>query len=64
MRLRCPSDEARGGGPGRDQDDELIAHPAPEGTRLGETEVMRIRRYAAADKACLSQDEFSVVLVA
>jgi hypothetical protein len=46
------------------RNDELVAHPASEGTRLGKGEVMRIRWHAAAHKACLPQYEFSVVLIA
>src|SRR6516162_64081 len=36
-----------------DRHDELIAHSAPECARLGEGEVMRVRRYAAAHQARL-----------
>ena len=47
-----------------DRDDELVAHTAPECTRLCKGEMMRIRRHAAAHKARLSQHEFPVILIA
>src|SRR3954463_13247548 len=47
-----------------DRDDELVAHTAPECTRLCKGEMMRIRRHAAAHEARLSQHEFPVILVA
>ena len=47
-----------------DRDDELVAHTAPECTRLCKGEMMRIRRHAAAHEARLSQHEFPVVLIA
>ena len=47
-----------------DRDDELVAHPASECARLCEGEVMRIRRHAAAHKACLPEYESPVVLIA
>ena len=40
-----------------DRDDELVAHTAPECTRLCKGEMMRIRRHAAAHEARLSQHE-------
>src|SRR5271165_5325522 len=46
------------------RDNELVAHTAPECTRLCKREVMRIRRHAAAHKARLPQHEFPVVLIA
>jgi hypothetical protein len=45
-----------------DRDDELVAHTAPECTRLCKGEMMRIRRHAAAHEARLSQHEFPVIL--
>src|SRR6476646_2573389 len=47
-----------------DGDDELVAHTAPECTRLCKGELMRIRRHAAAHEARLSQHESSVILIA
>src|ERR1700730_2257803 len=47
-----------------DRDDELVAHTAPECTRLCKGEMMRIRRHAAAHEAGQSQHESSVVLIA
>jgi len=47
-----------------DRDDELVAHTAPECTRLCKGEMMRIRRHAAAHEARLSQHEFPVILIA
>src|SRR5437868_13493249 len=47
-----------------DRDDELVAHAAPECTRLCKGEMMRIRRHAAAHEARLSQNESSVILIA
>src|SRR6266478_5502960 len=47
-----------------DRDDEFVAHSVPECARLCEGEVVRIRRYAAADEARLSQYESSVLLIA
>ena len=47
-----------------DRDDELVAHAAPECTRLCKGEMMRIRRHAAAHEARLSQHEFPVILIA
>src|SRR5262245_6789761 len=47
-----------------DGDDELVAHTAPECTRLCKGEMMRIRRYAAAHEAGLSQHESAVILIA
>src|SRR5262245_35359496 len=47
-----------------DRDDELVAHTAPECTRLCKCEVMRIRRHAAAYEARLSQHESPVILIA
>src|SRR4029453_367740 len=46
-----------------DRDDELVAHTAPECTRLCEGEMMRIRRHAAAHEARLSEHETPVVLI-
>ena len=46
-----------------DRHDELVAHTAPECTRLCKGEMMRIRRHAAADEACLSQHESQVILI-
>src|SRR4051812_12220654 len=47
-----------------DRDDELVAHTAPECTRLCKGEMMRIRRHAAAHEARLSQHESPVILIA
>jgi hypothetical protein len=47
-----------------DRDDELVAHPASEGARLREGEVMRVGGHAAAHEARLSQHESPVVLIA
>src|SRR4029077_1638485 len=47
-----------------DRDDELVAHTAPECTRLWKGEMMRIRRHAAAHEARLSQHESPVILIA
>jgi hypothetical protein len=47
-----------------DRDNELIAHAASKGAGLGEGEVMRVGRHAAAYEACLSQHEPAVVLIA
>src|SRR4030095_13372343 len=47
-----------------DRDDELVAHTAPECTRLCKGEMMRIRRHAAAHEARLSQHEAPVILIA
>src|SRR4029077_12999260 len=47
-----------------DRDDELVAHTAPECTRLCKGEMMRIRRHAAAHEAGLSQHETPVILIA
>ena len=47
-----------------DWDDELIAHAASEGPRLGKREVVRVRRHTAAHEAGVPQHEFSVVLIA
>src|SRR6266550_8740714 len=47
-----------------DRDDELVAHTAPECTRLYKAEMMRIRRHAAAHEARLSQHESPVILIA
>src|SRR6516165_9522592 len=47
-----------------DRDDELVAHSVSECARLCESEVVRIRRHAAADEARLSQYESPVVLIA
>src|SRR5262245_12092644 len=47
-----------------DRDDELVAHAAPECTRLCKGEMMRIRRHAAAHEARLSQHESAVILIA
>src|SRR4029079_2498805 len=47
-----------------DGDDELVAHTAPECTRLCKGEMMRIRRHAAAHEAGLSQHESPVILIA
>jgi hypothetical protein len=47
-----------------DRHDELVAHSASEGPRLGEREVVRVRRHTAAHKARLPQHESSVVLIA
>ena len=47
-----------------DRDDELVAHTAPECTRLCKGEMMRIRRHAAAHEARLSQHELPVILIA
>src|SRR5258708_28755175 len=46
------------------RDGELVAHPVSKRTRLGKREVMRIRRYAAAHKTRLPQDELPVLLIA
>ena len=46
-----------------DRHDELVAHTAPECTRLCKGEMMRIRRHAAADEARLSQHESPVILI-
>src|SRR5262249_22451016 len=46
------------------RDGELVAHPVSKCTRLGKREVMRIRRYAAAHKTRLPQDELPVLLIA
>src|SRR5262249_10670011 len=42
---------------------ELVAHSVSKRTRLGKREVMRIRRYAAAHKTRLPQDEPPVALI-
>ena len=47
-----------------DRDDELVAHTAPECTRLCKGEMMRIRRHAAAHEARLSQHKSPVILIA
>ena len=47
-----------------DWDDELVAHSASEGPRLGKREVMRIRRRPAAYKARLPGHELPVLLIA
>src|SRR3954452_15525516 len=47
-----------------DRYDELVAHTAPECTRLCKGEMMRIRRHAAAHEARLSQHESPVILIA
>src|SRR6516225_2523891 len=47
-----------------DRDDELVAHTAPECTRLCKGEMMRIRRHAAAHEARLSQHESPMILIA
>src|SRR5262245_46031298 len=47
-----------------DRYDELVAHTAPECTRLCKGEMMRIRRHAAAHEARLSQHESPVMLIA
>src|SRR6476646_8867529 len=47
-----------------DRDDELVAHTAPECTRLCKGEMMWIRRHAAAHEARLSQHESPVILIA
>jgi hypothetical protein len=47
-----------------DRHDELVAHPASEGPRLGKREVVRIRRHATAHEARLPQHKSSVVLIA
>src|SRR5262245_34849774 len=47
-----------------DQDEELVAHAAPECTRLCKREMMRIRRHSAAHEARLSQHESPVILIA
>src|SRR3981081_2810894 len=47
-----------------DRDDELVAHTAPECTRLCKGEMMRIRWHTAADEARLSQHESPVILIA
>src|SRR5262245_40553425 len=47
-----------------DLDDELVAHTAPECTRLCKGEMMRIRRHAAAHEARLSQHESPMILIA
>src|SRR5207247_6029934 len=47
-----------------DRDDELVAHTAPQCTRLCKGEMMRIRGHAAAHEARLSQHESSVILIA
>src|SRR5262245_7406523 len=46
------------------RDDELVAHTAPECTRLCKGEMMRIRRHAAAYEARLSQHESPMILIA
>src|SRR5947208_13685384 len=47
-----------------DGDDELVTHTAPESARLCKGEMMRIRGYAAAHEARLSQHESPVILIA
>src|SRR5262245_45652374 len=47
-----------------DRDYKLVAHTAPECTRLCKGEMMRVRRYAAAHEAGLSQHESPVILIA
>src|SRR5438105_12132752 len=47
-----------------DRDDELVAHTAPECTRLCKGEMMRIRGHAAAHEARLSHHESPVILIA
>src|SRR4029077_3976671 len=47
-----------------DRDDELVAHTAPECTRLCKGEMMRIRRHAATHEARLSQHESPMILIA
>ena len=46
------------------RDNELVAHTAPECTRLCKGEVMRIGGYAAAHEARLPQHEPPVILIA
>src|SRR6266478_5244485 len=46
------------------RNDELVAHTAPECTRLCKGEMMRIRGHAAAHEARLSQHESPVILIA
>jgi hypothetical protein len=46
------------------RDDELVAHTAPECTRLCKGEMMQIRWHAAAHQARLSQHESPVILIA
>src|SRR5499427_7653233 len=46
------------------RDGEIVAHSVSKCTRLGKREVMGIRRYAAAHKTRLPQDELSVLLIA
>ena len=47
-----------------DWDRELVAYSASQCTRLRKSEVMRIRRHAAAHKARLPQNELAVVFIA
>jgi hypothetical protein len=42
------------------RDGKLIADPAPQGARLHEPQVMRVRRATAADKAWLCSNELEV----
>jgi len=46
-----------------DRNSNLVAHWAAESARLGKGEVMRIRGYAAAHEASLSEHEASVILI-
>jgi hypothetical protein len=46
------------------RDGKLIADPAPQGARLHEPQVMRVRRATAADKAWLCSNELEVRTVA
>ena len=45
------------------RDGELIAHLSAQRTRLGETEVMRVRRRAATNNARMGRHEPAVLLV-
>ena len=43
---------------------EFVTDPAAEGARLGEAQMVRVRRRAPAHQAGLPRDEFAVLLVA
>jgi hypothetical protein len=45
------------------RNDELVAHSASEGARLGKGEVMRVGRHTAAHEASLAQHESPMVLI-
>ena len=46
------------------RNEKLVAYSAPKRVRLRESQVMRVRRRAATDKASLPHNELAVIFVA